>query len=315
MSIKKSILTIVSIIIVLSLTQIVITNTMKRCEEGTIGKINRIVIHEVDYNFTIWGASTADININPKIIIDTLKCSTYNMGINGTNIDQYAGLLYEYIENTRESKIIIIALDIFGGLEERHSFYDLHNWVHNIDNDNIYECLKGIDPKTIELARYFPLYKLTLFDKNAFPYFRRTLLNIIAKKDHNYGYGYDINSNEILKLNPDNVTIPINVKIDNRPYHKIVNALKKAKEKNIKCYIVITPCYEKGLHLLVNKKDFIKKINTLSKYDATILDYSNTFMSKNPSLFKDNTHLNPKGANVFTKVLVQDIKNSLFNEN
>ena len=68
-----------------------------------------------------------------------------NMGIDGTNIDQYAGLLYEYLDHTEKSKILVIALDIHGGLTNRRRFFNLYNWIHHVDNDHIYNCFASID--------------------------------------------------------------------------------------------------------------------------------------------------------------------------
>lgn len=286
-------------------TQYLLTSVMKDSKEGTLGKINGVVAHKLDYELTIWGASTAYVNFNPQIIIDSLKISALNMGIDGTSIDQYAGLLKEYLSYTNKSKYLVIALDIHGGLTKRESFYNMHNWLHNIDNKNIYECLSDIDKSTMLKLKYVPFYSLTQYDKHSFPYFRRSLLN----KDSKYqipNHGFKSNGNASIEVT--NQSTPFKVSIDERPFKKVKEVITNANKKGIKCFIIITPCYDEGLSQITNKTDFISKLKTLETSKIEVLDFSNSYLSKNPSYFKDNTHLNASGADELTRLLIKKIR-------
>jgi len=288
-------------------TEFVLVNTMKDCKEETIGKINAVISHNLDVKLTIWGASTAYANFNPKIIIDSLQISSMNMGIDGTNIDQYAGLLNEYIDYTNESEYLVIAIDIHGGLTNRKSLYHMHNWLHHIDNKNIYNCLSDIDNKTMLKLKYVPFYSLIQYDKHSFPYFRRTLLN--KKREYqisNYGY----HSNGTASINTTKDCSLFETSIDKRSFEKVKKAVIDANKKDIKCFIVITPCYEKGLYQITNRNDFVAKLKTLKTVQAEVLDFSDSYISKDPTYFKDNTHLNSYGADELTKLFIEKIKNA-----
>lgn len=302
--IKVSLLIVITIA-TLWITVFVLASGMKNCKEGTVGKINGVVAHDLDFNVTIWGASTAQFNFNPQIIIDSLHVSAMNMGIDGTNIDQYAGLLNEFISYTEESEYLIIALDIHGGLADRNSFYHLHNWVHNIDNDNIYNCLSDIDNQTMFKLKYVPFYSLIKYDKHAFRYFRKSVLN--KSKDYAISnYGFKSKGNGTLEVRKKETSFE--TKIDERSFNKVKDAVEKASERGIKCMVILTPCFVDGLSQIKNRTDFITKIETLKTAKVKVANLSNCYISKEPKYFKDNTHLNAKGANELTKLLVKKIK-------
>jgi len=302
--IKVSLLIVITIA-TLWITVFVLASGMKNCKEDTVGKINGVVAHDLDFKMTIWGASTAQFNFNPQIIIDSLHISTMNMGIDGTNIDQYAGLLNEFISYTEESEYLVIALDIHGGLANRNSYYHLHNWVHNIDNDNIYNCLSDIDKQTMFKLKYVPFYSLIKYDKHAFPYFRKSIFN--KRKDYAISnYGFKSKGNTIIETGGKRTNFEI--EIDERSFNKVKYAVEKASEQGIKCMVIITPCFVEGLSQISNRADFITKIETLKTAKVKVVNLSNCYISKEPKYFKDNTHLNAKGADELTKLFVKKIK-------
>ena len=79
---------------------------MKSIKRDVLGKINSIAKHDLDVELSIWGSSTAGANFNAVMLDSSLNLSCYNMGIEGANIDQYSGLLEEYISYSKKSKFI-----------------------------------------------------------------------------------------------------------------------------------------------------------------------------------------------------------------
>lgn len=308
----KVILLIGIISILLFLVERIYINTMKSLKTGSIGKINAVINHDLDVNLSIWGASTALVNFNPLIIRDSLNISAFNMGLNGVNIDQYNGLLKEYLNYTKESNFIIIAIDIYGGLEKREQFYELHNWIQHLDNENIYDCLYDIDCKTMVKAKYIPFYPITLYSKHTFPLFRSALLNNSSSEYQFINLGFEpnnalINSKEI---DTTQIIIPIN----NDVFKKLRNSCFLALSKKIRPIIVITPCRKDGLNKIKNVEKFVTLLQTLEKEGIVVYNYLNSPISSNPSFFEDNTHLNTKGADIFTEDVINNLKSD-FNFN
>lgn len=278
-------------------------NTMKSVKTGAIGKINAVINHDLDVNISIWGASTALANFNPLLIKDSLNVSVFNMGIDGVNIDQYNGLLEEYLNYTRKSKFLIIAIDIYGGLEKRHKFYELQNWIHHVNNDNIYNCLSDIDYNTIFKARYIPFYSTTLYNKHAFPLFRSAFFKTPPPEYQFTNLGFEPNHSEFNSNITDSNTI--NVPINLNVFEKLRLTCKSALTKNIKPIVVITPCFYKGLEKIKNKGEFRELIYSLKDEEIAVLDLLESSISNNVTYFKDNTHLNSKGADELSIMLIK----------
>ena len=291
--------------ILLFLTEQIYVSTMRSIKTGTIGKINAVVNHDLDVNLSVWGASTALVNINPKLIEDSLNVSAFNMGIDGVNIDQYNGLLKEYLSYTTKSKFLIIAIDIYGGLEKRERFYELQNWLHHIKNDNIYNCLSEIDYNTTFKARHIPFYSITLYSKHNFSVFR----SAVSQPDSSYEFpnlGFNPNYSQfnLEQIDSKGITIQTNQLV----FNKLNQSCKIAKNKNIQPIIVITPCYYKGLERIKNKNEFINQIQSLSSEGVVILNFLNSSISYDINYFKDNTHLNKVGANKLTELVIESVK-------
>ena len=105
-NILKFIVTIVIITGVLFSIETFLKTKLKSIKTGTIGKINAVIDHQIDDEIMIWGASTAYVNINPKILSDYLKCSVMNMGLDGTNLDQYSGLFLFHLVQVSHLEIV-----------------------------------------------------------------------------------------------------------------------------------------------------------------------------------------------------------------
>jgi hypothetical protein len=86
----------ITVSVILVLTQWMYNRTMRSIKTGTIGKINAVIKHDLDANISIWGASTALLNINPKLIADSLNISTFNMGL----MAQISTNITGYLKNT-----------------------------------------------------------------------------------------------------------------------------------------------------------------------------------------------------------------------
>ena len=297
----RSIVILTTCILALLLAESFIAKTLKSVKSGTIGKINAIMAGEIDPEITIWGASTAWGNVIPSIMKDSLQMSVMNMGINGTNIDQYYGLMQRFLGYTNNSKYVFIVVDVRYSLTQRSSFYHIHNWAHHLDNERIQKNMSEIDRNLILKSRYVPFYKLTLYNKHSFSYFREAILN---PRERYYfpdlGYSNDATAD---KKGTNNSSVK--VKIDARVLNKIKQAGKLAEKKNIKPILVISPCRSSGLE---NIENYEAVLRSLKNTGLIALDYSNSEISSDSSLFKDNIHLNAKGAERLTSRIISDLK-------
>ena len=308
---NKILILVVSLVIVLWTFEYNIEVSMKKVTDGNIGKINAVMSHKLDEEITIWGASTAYVHFDAPMISDSLGLNTFNMGIDGTNIDQYFGLLKEYLSYTKKSKYMVIAMDIHGAFMKRDALYNVHNWTHHFSNENIDSCFSTIDPSLLWKSKYVPFYKLTVYNKHNFRHVRQNLFSNQQSYKFNQK-GYHPKSDNLKDL--DNVGEKKQiVDINKCVFKKMKYACLLAKAKNIQPIIVITPCYEKGYNLLENANEVVLKIQSLSENGVNVFDYSQSELSKDASMYCDFTHLNLQGATELSKKFLIDFKLNFLN--
>lgn len=294
----------IALVTFLELAENIPRKILQKIRVDNIGKINALMKHEIDDEVMIWGASTAYTNLNPILFEQDSGLSCFNMGIDGTNIDQYYGLIREHLNYTKKCRFAVIVLEIRSSLSKRNKYYNLHNWVHHIENKNIYENLKDIDPYFSFKCRYVPYYKVTAYDKHAFSYIKR---HFLSDKEYLPMKGCFLQDSSYV-YKPRHRQ-PITHKIDDRVKNKIFEAIKSYKQKSIQPVIFISPCYSEGLKLIQNIDEFYEVIYECEAKGAKILDYLKPEFYKDPTCFKDNTHLNAKGARIITPMLAKDLLN------
>lgn len=268
-----------------------------------IGKINAIIHHEVDVPIMIWGASTAFVNFDDSEISLRTGKDCFNMGIDGTNIDQYNGLLNEFLDYTLNCQYLVIVLDIHSSLDTRDKFYNLHNWIHHFDNDNIYNNMSDIDSYFSFKTRYVPFHIITSYDKHALSYVKKYWFN----KDVKYFPKTGALIHDSTKTYNGQSYRKFNVNLETRAINKVNQAIGLCKSKGITPIIVVSPCYTNGLAQIKNRKEFQNQIKSFESEGALIFDYLKTSFSDDSTTFKDNTHLNAKGVKMLSEYFSNDI--------
>ena len=85
--------------------------------------------------------------------------------------------------------------------------------------------------------------------------------------------------------------------------------LLECKEKDIKVILVYTPEYFEGQKFVKNRKEVITLFENFSeKHKIPFLDYSNNEICTKKEYFYNASHLNKTGAELFTNMLINDLK-------
>lgn len=307
--VKVWLFTIISSALLLWATLHLYDSGLRSISTGQLGKINAVMSHSIDEEVMIWGASTALVHINPQIISKELHLSSYNMGLDGTGIDQYNGLLEEYLSYSKRCKYLIIVLDIPGSLGERNAIYSIHLWNTYFPFTRINRTLREIDPITANKCDWIPFFRLTLYDRHSFALLKDNLFTQNQSVDKHRGF----TPKNIPSIAMSNYAKPKPriVNISERPFDKLRTVCSIAKQKGIQPIISISPCYIDGLHSLTNKEEFIKKVMSLTNENVIVLNQSETELSYQPELFYNNTHMTAQGADLYTSMLASQIKSSV----
>lgn len=258
-------------------------------------------IEKTTADILIFGSSRAYHHYVPDIIEDSLKETCYNTGSPG----QF--LLYNYatlkaVLKRYSPKMII--LDVTAGdlREERESYDRLSFLLPYYKN---HEEIRSI----IDLKSPFEKYKLI---SSIYP-FNSTFLMIAGGNSEYFkkrnleikGYKPLLKTwTEIIEVRNSEI-----YKLDGIKLNIFSSFIKDCINARTKIYVVCSPSYIKYRQIDYSVSS-IEKI--AKKQNVEFIDFTNdsTFVN-HPNLFDDPSHLNAKGSELFTRIVIGNINNRL----
>lgn len=272
-------------------------------------KINAVVGNKISSDLTVWGSSTTLVHFDAKAIQEELGIPTFNMGLDGTNFNQYFGLLLKFVENNPSTKYIVINVNVHG-FAKRELFNHNHFWIPYLKNELIYEAALYVNSNTWKVKN-IPFYDLTVIDKHAIRPIVKTYFSGNFSRNNlpipsNKGFeprdidGYHGSENSF------------NLDIQETNVRKLMEVLRSIKEKGVKIILTATPSYIGHQNLAGNLDDFKKVM--LSVHEELEIPYINFLeddMCLDKSLFYESIHLNRAGAEILTNKFIDKMKEIL----
>lgn len=262
------------------------------------GVRNKIFFVNEPYDIAILGASRAECHYRAKIIEDSLKWSAYNFGGSGGSIlQQYLAL----IKALKNGSLKIVVLDITPSqlsnkwIKERLSAFYPYYWV----NDTVRLIVNQIDGRRMNLLMRSSLiqYNSNLtsvithflnFNNNAYDEKGFTPLDFTGKK-------LVVNDKDIEheKISSNGGYNPYAIYY----FHKLISL---CKDNGVKVVVCLSP----SLVLGDSERLYIEKLAADNNVECW--DYSDSISDR--ELFRDASHLNAKGADLFTNMIVDRLR-------
>lgn len=235
----------------------------------------------------------------------------YNLALDSQNLYYDWKILKQYKNNLEEKAVVIIPISIFsfygdkdlGDIDLNERYYNFLNW------NDIY---LGNRYKDFLIKKFYAFY-----DGKALV---KTLIYIInSLKDGKLEYKELKWPNKKLtleeKIKEAEKTTKRHMRRTEVHMEYIKNILELCKENNLVSVLITTPqsyLYNERIEDKQYKERIYDKIKSLKKeYSFIYLDYSrDKRFENNLELFYDDDHLNEKGAEYFTDILLNDIINN-----
>ena len=308
--IRYSIVFVAILLCFLALIDKAVTQGVKFSEVGQTGKINQLFLHKVNHEVVMFGASNGEVGFDAKLYSSLTGREAFNMCIDGTDISQYADLVKELCDYS-DTKEVMFALSPNGmfpaKLPTEINRYLV--WVNNkyISNNALYHNYENF-----KRIQYVPFYKFTVYNS----IFYRTAASGWAKEllKFNNNSCYKTNGWNPMKVNwkiEKNQVIgdSIMLHINHQSLNVLEDLLKLLKSKNKKARIIIMPCEGSALAKFKNYRHYSELLQKLSlKYSVPFFDTNIDKTFADRSYFYNYTHLNTKGAQIFTRMLAQRTK-------
>lgn len=270
---------------------------------------NAVLEGKLKSDIYVYGSSRSWVHFNSKIIQESLGMTTYNLGIDGNGFDLQYFRHKLALQYNPKPKLIIHSVDI--GTFEHISMFnpdqflpyllwqkEFYKGISKYKVYNFYDC-------NIPLIRY----------TGRFDAIKTALKMCFMPQDNPQGrvrgfQGQDIAWNsDFMKAKKamKSYSAEFNLKI----YEQFKRYLEECKTNNIKVVLVFSPVYIKGQRFMKNL-DFILSVyeKLADKYGILFLDFSKNEICHRKEYFYNTTHLNTKGAEMFTKELVIRLKDS-----
>lgn len=300
-------------LIIISIMQIItsiINHSLRKSESGNLKEWNEIFEGNINAQLLIQGSSRAWVQYSTYIIDSELKTNSYNLGMDGSPFDVQYIRYFAYEQNNKLPKIIIqnVDLDLLDANKFVFQKYQFLPYLNNKPFRNLlldhqivdyYDCTFPF----ITYAGQPKAYEIALSELLGIKH-----QNAVKHKGY-AGQNAEWNGNNFEFRKNQGVA---RSKINGNLEKLFVQFLDECQKKKILVVLVYAPMYYEMQQLISNFSSSRLYYKTLSeRHNLLFLDYSSSYISKEKKYFYNATHLNAKGSEAFTKLLVNDLKQYL----
>ena len=309
----KNILLFILLVILLAYPlDLIISNSLKNSNYawGEYNTWNDIYDGKIHSEIVIYGSSRAWRHIDPNLLQIKFGLSAYNLGIDGQNFWLEHLRHKTLLKFNQKPKYIIMSVDLWS-LEKRTELYNAEQFLpYMLLNKDIINYTSSYKEFT-SLDYYLPLIRYVGNKKAVVQSIENSIFFPKTESLRNKGYkGWGGVWNNDLS-NAKQKMKNYEVKLDIDLIKLFDTFLFECKKKKIKVILVYTPEYVEGQSFIKNRKEILNIYENFSKkHKIPFLDYSNNEICAKKEYFYNASHLNKTGAEIFTKILINDLSES-----
>ena len=261
--------------------------------------------HTEDFDLIILGSSRANHHFNPFIIDSILGTKALNLGHDNCNIDYQSARLQEFIamENGNYPKFVIWQVDMLS-LLQTVGFGSRFTYPYYLFNTNFSDKLSSSKefssiPITPRFSFFIEFFRSKYYWKRL-----KEIPNVLY--DVNKGY---YPNNHVFDRKAFSFVDSIYFLYDDRTLRIFTYQLEDLVSHNVKVALVFSPLYHEAIAKIANKNEMYSSYQQIADtYNILIIDYFDSWISQDSSYFANATHLNKKGAELFTEELSNKLK-------
>ncbi len=272
---------------------------------------NPIFDGEINADLVITGSSRAWMQINTKIIEDSLGLNAFNLGMNGFHFPMQVCRYQIYKKFNKKPKFMIQILDHFT-LQRRNNLFFKSQFIPHLGDSSLASFTKQYEGFTwasynIPYFKYFGSKEVVfagLLEYFGLKKFSSPKYKGFDSKISDWTPGFDIEK----KNKPEGKRVGIQYDV----VELFENFIKDVKNDGVELILIYPPDYIEFQNYITNRDSVLDIYRSLSsKHNIRFIDYSNDTICKSKKYFYDPTHLNSFGADILTNKIIQNF-NALY---
>lgn len=280
---------------ILTVADYCFSSMIRKSNWRSVESWEEIIEGNIQADIIVSGSSRAWVQVDPSIIDSVLCVNSYNLGINGSQINRQVQKYEIYRERNKKPRIIIQNID-FCSLGYVVG-YEKEQFLPFFWDNNLKKTFTQSEPFTF-CEKYLPLYRYHGLNPAGF---LRSTPRTLYK-------GYQ-GQNEVWNGDAFMKVDSIKFKVNDTTFCLFDSFLKQTKEDSIHVVFVYAPLYYGATQKTTNREEMYHTYqNIADKYEIPILDYSEMWICYDTTYFYNATHLNKTGAEIYTDSLANDIK-------
>jgi hypothetical protein len=290
-----------------------ISGSLRKSHIGELGAWNEVFAGHIDSDVVIYGTSRVVGQFNSRVIGDILGMSTYNLGMQGNNFRLQYLRHAVLLSHDAKPKVVLQSVEPFTFLGRRDPF----------DADQLLPFMLK-DPQVNAATASYVTYNYWDRHLPMVRYYGKPIVIASAlglsfapnagPSERDRGFmtrddPWDGNSDHMRRywlaqhLTPDEHAIKL-----------FDEYLRECRATGIKVVFVSPPEYVDAREFVPYRTELSVMVRELSrKYEVPLLDYSQNWLTRQPSMYFDPIHLNSTGAKLFSAELAKDVR-ALFPE-
>ena len=280
--------------------QRILINGLKLCKSGELGTLNRVIAGGINAGIVVSGSSRAVYHFDPRIIGEYARQRTYNIGRDGTKMDEQLALLRTYLKHNQKPKYVIQNLDSFS-LRANDGVTDPLQYMAWLDEPDLYQNVLS-HRFYFEIYRYLPL--VGIIREGAVQPAIEGLFGVSAEAGTEFsGYHpqklvWNGEFDSFKKQHPTGVQW----QIDEQSLNSLQHMVELCQREGIRLILVYSPEYVESQVLTKNRDEIFAVFRDLAaKFHVPFWDYSSDPMSRDRIYFYNSQHLNENGATLFSQ--------------
>lgn len=296
-----------SSLIISSIASRVMLKGLRKSSIDFFGKINAARDKSNKIDIFLIGSSRMLVQADPKIIDSVTGLRSYNYGLNAVSVKTCYNILQYAVINHSNAKFAVFNIE-----------YNMFDYLKDPYKDAFYYPFEEEIPSLImtDTGVYKNIHKLKIFDIAMYDDRAKyaAVSGYIAPGKPSVGVykGY----NPSLIINYFEVPVATELSVRNtifleKGFNMLYQMIKLCKRNNIVPVFVIAPYRKKYAPeiFIKNYQEIILKVKILAKNEAiNFFDYTENPMKDRDIFFYNSSHLNQKGANIYSVLLGQDLK-------